>query len=184
VRNSWEIIRPDKLEEEHVGESGDTDGVIDFIKDIPDMLLEAGKEMLSRDDNPEDIRDISELSADERFAIFDEQYEKGIIDHPEWEDKFWRHIHEAAEEQFKSDLESAGLPMEALADLSEDFQILERHDIETMDKKDELRTRLETGELETTPAQELVDEMLEDERISEDAHRTISRTIELSKKMT
>ena len=182
MRNEWEIIRPEDPEEEYIEIADIAKNVLEFVKDIPDKLLDAGNEIVDWFDHAEEIKDIKELSADERFAVYDELYEKGAISHPEWEDKYWRHIHEAAEEGFEADLESVGLSKAALADLSEDFQILQLHDIETMDKKDELRSKLASGELEPGPAQELADEMLEDGRISKDAHGTISRTIELSTK--
>ena len=183
MRNDWEK-GPDEFEEEFVEEPGESNWVIDFIKEVPDSVVEAGKDLLSLEDEPDKPLDINELTADERLAKYDDLYEQGLISQPEWEDKFHRYISEKGREQFTEDLESVGLSMDDLIDLSEDFQILERHDIETMDKKDELRTRLATGELESGPAQDLADEMLEDGEISKDTHSTISRTIELSKKRT
>ena len=181
MRNDWGK-GPDDLKEEFIEEPGGSDTVIDFVKDIPDMLLEAGKEMIGWDDNPEEVRDITELSADERLAKYEDLYEKGLMSQPEWEDKFHRYVSEKGHEQFAEDLESVGLSMDHLIDLSEDYQILKRRDLKAMEMKDELRDRLESGQLEADPAKDLADAMLDEEEISKDTHSTISRTIELSKK--
>ena len=181
MRNDWEK-GPDDFEEEFIEKPEGSDTVIEFFKEMPDMLLEAGKEMIGWDDNPEEVGDVTELTADERLAKYEELYEKGLISHPEWEDKFHRYVSEKGHEQFAEDLESVGLSMDDLIDLSEDYQILKRRDLKAMEMKDELRDRLESGQLEAGPAQDLADAMLDGEEISKDTHSTISRTIELSKK--
>ena len=183
MRNDWEK-GPDDFEEEFIEKPEGSDTVIEFFKEMPDMLLEAGKEMIGWDDNPEEVGDVTELTADERLAKYEDLYENGLISQPEWEDKFHRYISEKGHEQFTEDLESVGLSMDDLIDLSEDYQILKRRDLKAMEMKDELRARLESAQLEAAPAQDLADAMLDDGEISKDTHSTISRTIELSKKRT
>ena len=181
--NGWGK-KHDEFEEEFIEKPEGSDTVIEIFKDIPDMLLEAGKEMIGWGESPEELTDMTQLTADERLAKYEDLYENGLISQPEWEDKFHRYISEKGREQFTEDLESVGLSMDDLIDLSEDYQILKRRDLKAMEMKDELRDRLESGQLETSPAQDLADEMLDDREISEDTHSTISRTIELSKKRT
>ena len=181
MRHDWEK-GPDEFEEEFVEKPGGPDTVVDFVKDIPDMILEAGKEMIGWDESPEEERDMTELTADERLAKYEDLYEKGMMSQPDWEDKFHRYVSEKGHEQFAEDLESVGLSMDHLIDLSEDYQILKRRDLKAMEMKDELRDRLESGRLEAGPAQDLADAMLDEGEISKDTHSTISRTIEVSKK--
>ncbi len=174
MRKDWERGE-EEFDCDSVEEDPKSEGLMDWF-------MEAGKELLSFETDPEEPVDAEELTADRKFEVYDDLYDKGFISQPEWEDKFHRYLSEKGREQFEEDLDSVGLSMDQLIDLSEDHQILKRRDGKAMEMKDELRDRLEDGRLDLASAQDLADEMLADGRISHDTHETVTRTIRLSQK--
>ena len=123
-----------------------------------------------------EIEAAQELLEEQRKAL--EKHESGEIDDAtlqnELDNKIGPKMRKAAT---RSGLESAGLTWDHLGDLAEDNRFLAKGDTELLDQKDRLKEVI--GELGPDASQELADEMLEDGRISEEAHETISRQVRL-----
>ena len=79
----------------------------------------------------------------------------------------------------RSALESQGITYDHLGDLSEDQAILSTGDPKLFDLKDQVKHKI--TELGPDAAQELADRMLEEEKISEESHESISRQVRLQK---
>ena len=76
-------------------------------------------------------------------------------------------------------LESVGITYDHLSDISEDQDILATGDPKLFDLKDQVKEKI--TELGPEAAQELADRMLEEEKISEESHESISRQVRLQK---
>jgi hypothetical protein len=74
-------------------------------------------------------------------------------------------------------LESVDLTWDHLAEVSQDYHLLTRGDLETMETKEDVDKRI--GELGPDAAQELADKMLEEGKIHKEAHETISRRVRM-----
>lgn len=107
-----------------------------------------------------------------------EKVESGEIDQPTFEYEYFLKLgRERVKAATRSALESVGITSDHLGDIAEDNRLLAKGDTELLDQKDRLKETIR--ELGPEDAQDLADEMLEDERISKDTHETISRQVRL-----
>jgi hypothetical protein len=137
----------------------------DYIRDIENPVI-----------REQEIETAQELLEEQRKALG--KHDSGQIDDAtlqnELDNKMGPKMRKAAT---RSGLESTGLTWDHLGDLAEDHGFLAKGDTELLDQKNRLNEVI--GELGPDASQELADEMLEEGRISKDAHETISRQVRL-----
>jgi len=129
---------------------------------IREMEIEAAKKLLEAEEKLIKRADSGEIDS----ATFQTEY-------------FGKLLRRMSKAATRAGIESNGLTWDHLGDLAEDNRFLAKGDTELLDQKDRLKEMI--GELGPDASQELADEMLEDGRISEDAHETISRQVRLSR---
>jgi hypothetical protein len=115
------------------------------------------------------------LEAEEKLI---KRADSGEIDSATFEaEYFHKLLPKKSKAATRAGIESTGLSWDHLGDLAEDNRFLAKGDTELLDQKDRLKEMIE--KLGPDASQELADEMLEDGRISEEAHETISRQVRL-----
>ena len=152
--------------EENTGEDG-----------IPDVWwADDIRKIQSRILREKEIEIAQELLEEQKAVL--EKHESGEIDDAtlqnELNNKIGPKMRKAAT---SSGLESIGLSWDHLGDLAEDNRFLAKGDTALLDQKDHLKEMIE--KIGPDVSQELADEMLEDGRISKEAHETISRQVRL-----
>jgi hypothetical protein len=152
----------------------------EMLEESPDIPDVSWKEDIQGIENPilreKEIETAKELLEKEKELL--EKVESGEIDQATFEHEYFHKlVPEKSKAATRSALESVGITWDHLGDLSEDWDILVSGDTRVLDLKDQVKEKIR--EMGPDAAQELADRMLEEEKISEKTHETISRQVRL-----
>ena len=159
----------------------------EYDDDIPEENLEIPDEWYAEDIKNIDDPELRAKEIEEAEKIRDweqelnEKLDAGEISHHEHWAEYEFEIRPAKIKfSTRAALESEGITYDMLGDISEDWDLITADNQRLMCLKEDLEKRIDLMGPEAS--QELADRMLEEERLSKEAHEMISRQVRLHRK--